>query len=496
MQDTKTISRRWFDQNLCLHELDFDSLDIKQSYDLQSFTHKINAWKFLLLNKYQANPGQKVIIEMPSSVEYHACVFAAWEIGLTLVVEWPHAYGPEDLDNHRYTMHGLVDFAIVLSDSDGNLKLQSEWDEKRTRLYVNTIITTHDLDTYLIDQPSLESMDQIILAKEDDLAMVFGSGGTTGTPRKIEVSHRELYLHTQRLSQLLHFEKATSSLHTVNLLHGASGCYFFLPSYMVGTTQYILQRDDDAKKKTAVTQRYQINNVFLYTNNRVVEFFDFIDPVSHEVNVITLFMLTKENVQVMKDKNITRINGLFGDTNIGYGFFVKNIDQSTDIGTYEKNFVGCKVDDFYDFKITDGFLYVKSDIFGFDWKTSKDKFECKDGKFYFHGRGDTYRIGNEWIDLGEIDEMTMKAFGPEGAILLVDYDEQKLYLTIWKDNGVGEQILRSWLKKRYKEVKIDLVTREIKYSEFFIGRKIDRFALKKRMRELLAAHDLKQSIMD
>jgi hypothetical protein len=450
----------------------------------------INQWKYLLVDKYHVCPGQKVLIEMGQlSIDDHAVIFAAWELGLTLIVDWPHAFGPEDLNNYRYTMHGKVDYAIVKTNRDGSMQALTLWDEERTRRHVTTVIDANELATHPINNQELfNNMSNLILANEDSIAIASGSGGTTGIPKKTIATHRDVYLQSKRMAGLSKFENGNRTLHTVNLHHGASACYYFLPSYFAGSTQYIFTgSDQDTDKKVGAVIRYKINNVFLYTSQRVHAFLDTIPVVDHTVNGVTLFMVAEKLLQLLKEKNIKQITSIFGDTTIGYGLFLRTVDRTTDISIYEKNFVGTKQDEFFDFKIENEFLYVKSDCLGFDWKTSKDKFECRDGKYYFLGRGDKYRIGNEWLDMGEIESAVAKAFGNDNATLVVDIDQQKLYLAIWQNNAIGEQLLRKWFSRTYREVNIDFVTTDLVASEFFVSRKTDRHKLRIRIRELLAS---------
>jgi len=485
------LSRALVNPSTEIHELDEFTLDIVNSCNHSEFMNLINRWKYLLVDKYRVCPGQKVLIEMGQpGITDHAVIFAAWELGLTLIVDWPHAYGPEDLDNYRYTMHGKVDYAVVTTNPDGSMRrILNSWDEERTRRHVTTIIGSSELVTHPINNEELfNNMRNLILATEDSIAIASGSGGTIGIPKKTIATHRDVYLQSKRMAELSKFEHGNSTLHTVNLHHGASACYYFLPSYFAGSTQYIFTGNDRNKdKKVGAVIRYKINNVFLYTSQRVHDFLDTIPVVDHPVSGVTLFMVTEQSLQLLKEKNIKQITSIFGDTTIGYGLFLRTVDQTTDISTYEKNFVGTKQDECFDFKIENGFLYVKSDSLEFDWKTSKDRFECRDEKYYFLGRGDKYRIGNEWLDIGDIDSAVTEAFGNDNATLVIDFDQQKLYLAIWRNNAVGEQLLREWFSRNYREVNIDFVTTDLDSGQFFVSRKIDRHKLRIQIRGMLAS---------
>jgi hypothetical protein len=487
MEQNNILCRNWFNPELEVHELDLDTLEIARSCNHSEFVELINRWKYLLIKKYQVTPGQKLMIEMQgASLDYHAVIFAAWELGLTLVVDWPHAYGPEDIDNYRYTMHGRVDYAIVKANPDGSMWAESTWDEQRTRRHVDTVITDLDLKNYPVtDHKLLDQMNHLILANESTVAIVSGSGGTTGIPKRTMATHKDIYLQAKRMAKLLNFDPDSKTLHTLNLHHGASACYYFLPSYFSSRVHYILSRDTMHEKKADAVMRYKLNNVFLYTGMRVEAFLKTIPTVQHQINGVTLFAISKESLVLLKEKNINQITVIFGDTTIGYGLFLRQVSKEMDVDSYEKTFVGTRQDNLFDFKIQDGFLHVKSDTLGFDWKTSQDKFMCNEGKYYFSGRGDKFRIGNEWLDLGEIENAVGLAFGPESATAVIDYEEQKVYLVIWRDNPLGEQLLRKWFSKTYREVNLDFVTRDLSIQEFFVSRKPDRYKLKIHIRNML-----------
>jgi len=454
----------------------------------------IDFWKVLLVEKYNAKPGQKVLLEFNlTNAYYYSAIFAVWELGMIMIIDWPHAYSYEDATSYRMTMHGKLDFAIVYSgQADPNDKLfYSFWDYERNRLNSNTIITEKDFDNYVIqDRNKFNLVSKKIFSQPDMDAVWSASGGTTGLPKQVKIKHREIFLQAERLCKHLGFVSGENTLHVNNLHHGASMCYHFLPSFMISKNHYVFNADiklgsEYYRKLSEYINERRINKVLLYSSESLTKFLTHTVKLQHKLDIITLFYVNKQCIELIKKKNISSIRNVFGDTTIGYGFLVKIVDQNTDPETYINNKIGPKLDDFFDFKIEDGYLYVKAVGLGeTEWKTSKDKFELKNGFYYFYGRGTEFRICDEWINLGTIDKKITDLFGDDGGTIVIDNEEQQLYLAIWKQNDEAEQKFRQYLLESFQYVKLNKVAKDLDPVEYIVSRKIDRQKLLRYFRKI------------
>lgn len=455
------------------------------------FCDMIDYWKILLVEKYNARPGQTVMLEFNFiDAYYYSAVFAVWELGMIMIVDWPHAYNYEDATSYRMTMHGKVDFAIVYSrQTDPNDKdFYSYWDYERNRLNCNVIVTEQDFINYQIkDHTQVPKILNTTYVNPDLDAVWTATGGTTGLPRQIKITHREIVLQARRLCKHLNFQPNENTLHTNNLHHGASMCYHFLPGFMTSKNHYIFSHRPDLdyyKNLCKYVVDRRINKILLYSSEKLLRFLSTIPKIDFNLDIVTLFYVNQQCIQLMQEKNIASIRNVFGDTTIGYGFLVKIVDKHTDPDTYVTNRIGPQLDDFFEFDIVDGYLHVKATGLGeTHWRTSHDRFEKINNDYYFYGRGTNFRIGDEWINLGDIDKVVHDLFGVDGATVVVDNEEQQLYLSVWNQDPMAEQKFSQYLEKQFEHVKLNKIARHLDPVEYTVSRKIDRQKLMRYFRQ-------------
>lgn len=462
--------------------------------DRDQLCNMIDFWKILLYEKYEARPGQKILLEFNlTNAYYYSAIFAAWELGLIMIVDWPHAYSYDDAVSYRMTMHGKIDIAILYHRQvDPNDKdFYSYWDLERNKLNCKHIVTDKDFDSYTIQDHNLfQWLKSHSMTVSDDHAVWTASGGTTGLPKQIKISHKEIVLQAKRLCKHLNFIQGENTLHTNNLHHGASMCYHFLPSFMMSKNHYVFNGDvGDSSKYFKDLCKYtidnKINKILLYSADKLINFLTTIDILTHHLDIVTLFYVNRQCIELLNAKNIASIRNVFGDTTIGYGFLVKVVDQNTDPDSYVVSKIGPKLDDFFDFKIENEHLYVKAIGLGeTEWRTSHDRFALIDNNFHFYGRGNNYRIGDQWIVLGDIDKKVAELFLDDGATVIIDNEEQQIYLSVWKQNDQAEKEFDQYLRNTYDNIIVNKVARHLNPIEYTVSRKIDRQKLMNYFRNL------------
>lgn len=485
MTKNNILSRQLINPNFLLIHEDINTKE-RIEFNRDKFCEMVDFWKVLLVEKYHAKPGMTVMLEFNFiNIYYYTAVFAIWELGLIMIVDWPHAFSYEDATSHRMTMHGKVDFALVYSEqTNPNSSLFSYWDHQRNLLNCNVIVTEQNFNDYKIQDHTKYQEIKNYYPNENDDAVWTGSSGTTGLAKQIKITHKEIFLQFTRLIKLLNFNEGDSTIHTNNLHHGASMCYHFLPSFACAHEHYIYNSDSNINNHyyEELSQKIinnKINKVLLYSSDKLLNFLKTTPVLNHELDIITLFYISKECIELIHKKNINSVRNVFGDTAIGYGFLVKIVDQKVDAETYDFKWIGPKLDDFFDFKIEDGYLHVKAVGLGEDqWKTSHDQFKLINDQYYFYGRGQNYRIADNWINLGELDYKLQECFPNNTASAVIDVEEQQLYLSIWKENPEGEEMFNKFLSTRYDKVKVNKIARNLNPAEFFASRKIDLQKLK------------------
>lgn len=487
------LSRHNINPDILIHQWNIHNNEIR-TFDYHELCEMIDFWKYMLIEKYHAQPGKTVMIEFNlTNIYYFSAIYAAWELGLTLIVDWVHANSEEMCYSDIFSIHGKIDYAIVYSKQldPADKNFYSKWDVLRTKLHCNQIITEEDFDNYqIVDHSRFNEVASTVYALPHSQAIWTATSGSTGLPKQQRIDHASVLLQAQRLSNHLNFQPGMSSLHTNNLHHGASACYHFLPSMMIAKHQWIFNsnfvNEDDFTKLSDFIIDKQINKLFLYTPSKLINWLKTTSVIQHRVDVTTLYYCPKDMIALAKEKNVNFIHSVFGDTTIGYGFLIKYVDCSLPLDNYEPNCIGPKLDDFFEFDIRDGSLYVSIPGIGStEWKTSHDKFEFSDQKYYFLGRGTDYRINDEWILHREIESKVSELFdvnNEEGATIVVDNEEQQVYLAVWLDNPDAEMELDSWFNQRYRSVYISKRARNLSKKDFMGARKISRPALREYFR--------------
>lgn len=496
---TNLLSRHHINPEILIHQWNIHSGEIK-TFNYHELCDMIDYWKYMLVEKYHAQPGKTVMIEFNlTNIYYFSAIYAAWELGLTLIVDWVHANSESMCHSEIFSIHGKIDYAIVyskqLDPSDNNFYLK--WDALRTKLHCNQIITEEDFDNYqIVDHFRFKEVASTVYATPTTQAIWTATSGSTGSPKQQRIDHNSVMLQAQRLCKHLDFQPNMSSLHTNNLHHGASACYHFLPSMMTAKHQWILNSqftsDTDLKNITDLIVDKKINKLFLYTPSKLTNWLKTTSVVQHPVDITTLYYCPKDMISLAKEKNVRSIKSIFGDTTIGYGFLIKIVDCSLTLDDYEPNCIGPKLDDFFEFDIQDESLYIRlSGLGSTEWKTSHDKFEFSNGKYYFLGRGTNYRINDEWILHQEVESKVSELFdvnNEEGATIVVDNEEQQVYLAVWIDNPKAESDLDLWFSQRYRSVYISKRARNLNKKDFMGARKISRPALREHFRTSVLRH--------
>jgi hypothetical protein len=454
--------------------------DRDQTVDYNQLCTLIDRWKIFLVEKYHAQPGKKILIEfvIPNST-YYAAQFAAFELGLVVVSEWPYAYEEEDVSSWRHVMHGRIDYAIV---SHGQTipsdPLFNYWNYRRTTANSDFVITDKDFEEFETPHPErADIIAESVLATPDMIATVGASGGTTGVAKPTANSHKKLYRSSLRHVRLYKFDPLQDHcLHIQNTKFGAGLWYWFLPT-MMACKQHSIIVSKDVNELAQVVHEKKINKVQIHTLPLILDFIDKTQPLEHNLEILSLFLLPKDYVEKVQLKKISAVNLVFGDTTIGGTFFFKQIDGTTLASSYEKNCLGENPDDFIEFETREGLLWMRIPSLEQDWMTSGDRFEIRDKKYYFYGRGNKYVIGGETVTLGDLDAEVERLFGT-GAMIVVDDKEQKIYLAIFKSNPEAEIELQRYFESNFEKVCINQVARDLDPNRFVAARKIDREKLR------------------
>ena len=464
------INRYIINPNIVLYRT--NDLKVVQEVRYDEFCGMINFWKMFFVEKYNAQPGERAFIIGMPGYHYYASVFAALELGIVLILDWPHCYSKEDLDNYKVKMFGTIDYVVCTDPDYKTAKKEYQWDQERNRRHAKNIIGIEDFLEYsIIDGTRYNEISLRMGCTPNDVAVEYPSSGTTGYPKCITNSHHKIFTMSQRIGRMFKFKPEDTVLHLNNLNHGHGLCLHFLPGFMISNEHYT-ENPANFKRVIEFISEKKINRLLLYTAKLLTDFLNLTKQLDHPVYILTLYQITPEIIRLLKEKNVAEINSTFGDTAIGAGFLLKTVTPATTLEHYDVANYGPKVDDFWDFEIRDGILWAKGDTVNQPWATSNDKFDLIENNYYFRGRADRYKIDDDWIELNELESVVRQLFD-NNANIVVDFEMQKIYIVVWKPNYIAEKQLNEYFSKQYKNAAVSYVLRDQDPAQFFNGRKID-----------------------
>ena len=479
-QPKNIITRHCLNKDLIIYQHNTDQqLDHAVNYD--QLCNMIDYWKVMLVEKYQVLAGQSCYIDLAKQdIYYYSLFFAICELGLVIVVDLPTVNASTELEtNYRLNMHGKIDYWFVDSK-----QRDDQWNKLRYNyIAINVINSAEEFDHYTVkDHSSFKAIASAIWCTPDTPLICTSSSGTTGIPKKVIESHHKIYGMSQRMIQLLNFEKSDRICHTKNIHHGSSVVLFLLPSFMSCndhlTKIWSNNPTDSIKNLVKFAIQEKPNQLFLYTTEFLTEFLQLLSPVDYKLELLTLYQITPEIIKLQKEKNVAVIRSTYGESTIGSAILLKTVFKNVDLDSYEINNMGPQLDDFYNLRITNGQLDVSIPSIDQDWKSSGDKFTLVNNNYYFYGRADLYRIGYTWIEIQALEKEVNEYFGISNgrvnATAIIDSELQKLYLAVWIPNPDATEKFVEHLKNKYNGLAPSHIITNCDYTMFFGARKIDQ----------------------
>lgn len=466
---SQTFGREWLHPELKIHDLQTGIVTNRVE-----FNWMIDRWKVIMQDKYNVVPGQTCLLWFNRpDIYYCSAMFAAMELGLSLISDIPHVYSHEDLINYKLSIHGQIDLAIVSYES------KNVWDMLVYYRTCKNILFDSDFDTYIIQQPLLYEARKNRRVTDPNLILwQVPSSGTTGPAVVDRRSHAFQLALEKRLIQVTNYVPGPGkALHICDLHEGFSLQQHFLAAFNACEHQYLLA-DSTKNLIDAVTEavyKNQITHLSLHTAELLTEWVCKTPPIGWDITVNTMFQIPKEIIEFVKEKQISRVITSFGSVTLGGPVLIKTVTPDIDVGEYHINEFVAVNDGFYQYELRDNELWIRIPSFGAEWRTGKDWFKFENGKYIFLGRTDTFNINNTKVSLQSLENLAMKHFGYR-ATVAVDKDNEKIYLALW-DHSDPQPMLDEFAQL-YPKLKIDYIMRNESRKRFWNGRKIDRSAIR------------------
>lgn len=407
--------------------------------DFGDFTDAITFWKTILVEKYGLTKGSKVaIFDTSLRFNYITLVLAAAELGIVLILtpDKPTSNtGKSEKLDALVEQHGMIDLCIMDDMCMAQLPLVAA-----AKLYGLALVNSNIFDTYTIKDHSLyNQLKETILAGPDDVLVLTTTSGSTGEPKLIAYTHRQLYKIGKRNVSVYQYDTAVTC-HTRNMHHAFVLLCHFLPVLTGTEMHYTKSWNNDAKDLVELVDYVNTNKI----NSVVVSYKQMLDSIFlvmiernltflHDVTLIVGgFYITKDYVDKIKKVNVKKIISTFGSNETLAPLLLRHVDQNTDTESYQANYLGKPCDDFYQMSLgDDGRLQVTCKELFDGQITMDDRFSGDSKNGYYHqGRENFYRIDHTDFSLSQVNDIA-KQFATGEFNITIDIPYQRIYLTVW-----------------------------------------------------------------
>ena len=405
----KIITRDWIRDDIVIHA------DIKQAdvlvntYTKQDLCEFINYWKLKLLS-HGAKRGDKIgICIIPSDIHFTAIKFAAFELGMGLVI-LHRPNNEKECQSPKSNCHLPLDFLIFFTSYLASPVLATAIKHYRNNSKV--VLSYGPLEWETQRKKFRTTEESPILAQPGDIALLCNSSGTTGTPKLIAHSHEFLYDLSSVNGKDLGYDPEDRYLHLSALNHGAT-LALILPSYKICKYHYFYnsisgkgrspgdQQYDEYHRFVDDCIKHNITRIFC-THGGVID--EIINHMANRniklpnTNVMILSFISPEWCKTIREGSLKSICSPFGCSELCGPVFMSWLNRDN-VDTFNPRYLGMPTTGFYRTIVTNGNIYTSTSYKGivkFD-----DIVEEKPNGYYFVSKNRLQKIND--IDINPLD---------------------------------------------------------------------------------------------
>jgi hypothetical protein len=458
------INREFVSKNFSCRQKNYDKF-----FTYDEFIEQVNFWKAILLEKHKAKAGQTIGLGWSLvDINYFAAAVSAAEIGMILVVLDNVAHNPAKL-NIFYPLDLFIKESSLSFDGLDDLLANCKIVEDSRIVY-----------DYVIQHPEKFQQYTATMCSPQDVVMYCTSSGTTGTPKKIQHSHKFMSELAKRNAKIFKFDG--NVCHTCSLHHGSSLATYWLPALTSDQCKshhiFPVKTRQDIIDLAYYCQDYEINHLQLPLWKHINEFLEQSRSQQIRFNDLTIYTLSYIEPawqNILRELGNVKIISLFGCNEASGPIMSTKLDAGT-IDFDPKKFYLC--DDFYQVTLDDDSLRVALPVYQNLQVTMQDKFTITESAYTHHGRNDIFRVNDIEIDVAWFLSLP-QSLGINGT-LVFDTVRQKIYYANWDNENLENNVARINCELTERcSLTIDRFA-NLEQDQFIYGIKIDHDMIRQR----------------
>lgn len=434
-------------------------------YSYKQLSVRIDFFKNLLLD-FGCKKGETVLIGYGAGIDQTALLFAICELGMVIIIN-DYKIIDDDLGFIDPKSKMLMPINYFFGyDTDEDIKV------KYFKKICDTYITSNEVEKY-----NNYSKNSLVLSNPDDVILKCTSSGTTGTPKKVEHTHRFLYNISKRNASF--FSGKVASIWNLN--HGSSVATYFLPNLMSKDVKEVISANPPVLKEPELC--YSIfgdtNHMMIpYTRDLILNIALYKMP---NLTYYTLSSIPYEIKSALQNSRCKDVISFFGCNETSGPIFINKVSYiNFDTDVYHS------FDNYYKIENLNP-LTVKLSEYNININTNDNFEKLTQTSFKFKGRSDLLRINGRPIS----DKYNLLDLEFEYS-LVYDILRNKIYLAIWRQNQIitDEMEIKNFvddlndilIKKSYGDhyiSKFDILNK----ADFIAGVKLDQEFLRSYFRE-------------
>lgn len=483
------ITRDIINKNITYKDFIWD--ETIKDYTYTDLNKQIDMFKNLLMNRYNCQIGEKILIGFRAGIMQTALIFAAAELGLKIVVV-DYNKNETNIDTKTKLLmpidYFFLDVKLIWHKIVFLNKLSRETififkplsDSKNSLLNKMPLYGIYKLASdskFEVDCIPDFTPNTEIKANKDSIFMTCTSSGTTGTPKIIEHSHEFIYELSNRNSKMFY---GKVGVHT-NLQHGSSFATYFLPSIVSNQVESIYNYNVVETHRYLPARHPSIKiDHFMFPYTKGIEFFvESSTQLNPQLNLYTLSYIKSNWKLALENKKLKDIISIFGSNETSGPVFINKLsDPKFEETRYYK------VDNFYDIGLDDDVgLSVTLPVYKNKTICTNDKFKLNDDGSLTHlGRSDLIRINNLVVNTEVYKNKVSEYLNGD---LIYDSVQQQIYLAIWEEkenlNDIINQI-SNFMSSCSENAHYLSKYKILNYEDFLTGVKLDHELLREYFR--------------